>query len=98
MYSCGGVFVEQDGGVYAVKGPRDVGEEDGGYEVVVRGENPVEKAESDEVAAGVAGSESPLAKAVCVGFVQKRKEKEANDAFDGFGEYGGEVYAAVVGR
>ena len=41
-------------------------------------------------------TEGPLAKAISVGLVEKRKEKETNDALDGFGQYCGKVYAAVV--
>ena len=86
--ACGGVLGNEDGSVDAVKGPRDVGQEDGGFEVVVRGENPVEKAESDEVAAGVAGAEGPLAEAIGVGLVEVRKEEEADAAFDDLGKNG----------
>ena len=66
------VFVDEDGSFDAFECGLYVGDVDGGFVVVVVVVDPGENAEKDEVAAGVTGAESPLAKAVGVGLVKVR--------------------------
>ena len=92
------VFANEDGSVDPLKRGLYVGDVDGGFEVLVVVVDPGEDAEKDEVTAGVVGAEGPLAKAVGVGLVEVRKEKEADGAFGEFGEYASKVDRAVVVR
>ena len=81
------VLANEDGSVDPLKRGLDVGGVESGLEVEMSVVDPSKKTEGDEVAAGVGGTVSPLAKAVGVGLVKVRKEEEADGTFGDLGKY-----------